>query len=115
MEYPLYSGFLYNLMQEKNNEEIGNVQLKMKQKVMDRVEGIIRPFIDSGQFRDDISVKDMSYLVVQVQWGMYDYLEMKYGLSFRENVNWANLYFKSLNNRSMMIFAHLQNLYKQEY
>lgn len=86
LEHPIHSGFQYNLIQEKNNEEIGNVQLMIKKRVMDMVIHIIQPFVDAGQFREDISISDIAYLIVQVQWGMFDYLEMKYGVNFRENV-----------------------------
>ena len=86
LEHPVYSGFQYNLIQEKNNEEIGNVQLLIKKRVMNLVIQIIRPFVDSGQFREDISIDDLAYLIVQVQWGMFDYIEMKYNINFRENI-----------------------------
>lgn len=86
LEHPIYSGFQYNLIQEKNNEEIANVQLMIKNKIIEKVIQIIQPFVDSGTFRDDISIHDLAYLIVQVQWGMFDYLEMKYNLNFRENV-----------------------------
>lgn len=86
LEHPVYSGFQYNLTQEKNNEEIGNIQLRMKQKVRDLVMHIMQPFISKGEFRTDIPPEDLAYMVVQMQWGMFDYLEMKYGISFRENV-----------------------------
>jgi AcrR family transcriptional regulator len=85
MEYPLFSAFLYNVMQEKNNDEIGNIQLQVKQRILEIVIKIITPLVKQGKIRSDLSVFDMAYLVVQVQWGMYDYLEIKYGVNFREN------------------------------
>lgn len=86
LEHPIYSGFQYNLIQEKNNEEIGNIQLLIKKKIIEKVIQIIQPFVASGQFREDISLNDLAYLIVQVQWGMFDYLEIKYEVNFRENV-----------------------------
>jgi len=85
LEYPLFSAFLYNVMQEKNNDEIGNLQLQVKQRILDVVIKMITPLVKQGKLRSDISIFDMAYLVVQVQWGMYDYLEIKYGVNFREN------------------------------
>jgi len=86
LQHPLISGFMYNVIQEKNNEEIGNIQLQSKKQIIEIVIEILEPYIKSGKIRSDISIYDMAYLITQVQWGMYDYLELKYNLSFRENV-----------------------------
>lgn len=86
IENPLVSGFLYNVMQEKNNEEIGNIQLETKRKVLGIVEDLLLTQVKRFTIRTDIPLADMAYLIVQVQWGMYDYLEIKYGIDFRENV-----------------------------
>ncbi len=85
MEYPLFSAFLYNVMQEKNNNEIGNIQLQIKQRILEIVIKMLTPLVEQGKIRSDIPVFDMAYLVVQVQWGMYDYLEIKYAVDFRQN------------------------------
>ena len=86
MENPLTSGFLYNVMQEKNNEEIGNIQLETKKKILNIVENLLLTQVRCHTIRTDIPLADMAYLIVQVQWGIYDYLEIKYGIDFRENV-----------------------------
>ncbi len=86
LEYPLYSGFLYNVMQEKNNEEIGNIQLETKRKITLMVIDILTKYQTVNNLRQDIPIFDLSYLIVQVQWGMYEYLELKYKVNYRENV-----------------------------
>ncbi|MFC2124413.1 TetR/AcrR family transcriptional regulator [Bacteroidota bacterium] len=85
MEFPLYSAFLYNVMQEKNNDDLGNIQLQIKQRILDIVVKMLAPRIEQKEIRSNLSVFDMAYLVIQVQWGIYDYLEIKYGVNFREN------------------------------
>lgn len=86
LDNPLVSGFLYNLIQEKNNEEIGNIQLQTKKQVVDLVVKILEPHFKNGSIRNDISMFDMAYLITQIQWGLYDYLEIKYKIDFRENI-----------------------------
>ncbi|MCG8698850.1 MAG: TetR/AcrR family transcriptional regulator [Bacteroidales bacterium] len=86
MEFPVHSRFLYNVMQEQNNEEIGNVQLITKRKIMAIIIELLERKNTKKMLRKDIDVFDMAYLVLQVQWGMYDYLELKYNIDFRANV-----------------------------
>jgi AcrR family transcriptional regulator len=86
MQNPLISGFLYNLIQEKNNEEIGNIQLQTKKRIVNLVITILQPYVKAGKIRKDINVFDLAYLITNIQWGMYDYLELKYNVDFRENV-----------------------------
>lgn len=86
IENPLIGGFLYNVMQEKNNEEIGNIQLDTKKKILEMVEDLLLTQVRHHTIRPDIPIHDMAYFVVQIQWGIYDYLEIKYDVDFRENV-----------------------------
>ena len=67
MQYPLQSGFLYNVMQEKNNEEIGNIQIKAKQQILKIVSEMLEPLVEQKKIRSDLPVFDMAYLVVQVR------------------------------------------------
>ena len=73
-------------MQEKNNEELGNIQLDMKRTIQKIVIDLLNRSKTKNNFRKDVSTFDMAYLILQIQWGMYDYLELKYSINFRENV-----------------------------
>src|SRR4030095_8441587 len=40
-KFPLHSAFLYNVMQEKNNDELGNIQLTSKLKVFKIIKQLV--------------------------------------------------------------------------
>ena len=86
LKYPLMSGFLYNLSQEKNNDQIGNIQLQTKKHILSVTENILRKHVTDKSIRSDIPLFNIAFFIVQLQWGMFDFLEMKYNISFRENI-----------------------------
>lgn len=86
LEYPIYSGFLYNVMQERNNEELGNVILETKKNMMAEVKQILKQQQLLGTIRTDINPDIIAYTIVQIQRGIYDYLAIKYKVNFHENI-----------------------------
>ncbi|CAN5218008.1 TetR/AcrR family transcriptional regulator [soil metagenome] len=84
--YPLYSGFLYNVFMENNHEELGNIMLDTKKNMVTEVKKVIKNQLITGTIRDDLDLDLISYMVVQVQIGIYDYLTIKYKISFREAI-----------------------------
>lgn len=86
LENPLISGFLYNVSQERNNEEIGNIQLKVKKQVMDMIIELLEQNKNHWNISPTIPLQDVAFIILQVQFAIFDYLELKYGISIRENV-----------------------------
>ncbi|MDQ3396082.1 MAG: TetR/AcrR family transcriptional regulator [Bacteroidota bacterium] len=86
LEYPIYSGFLYNVMQERNNEELGNITLETKKKMMDDIKAVLVAQQAEGTLKSTINLDVIAYTIVQIQIGIYDYLEIKYKINFRENI-----------------------------
>ncbi len=86
LEHPSISGFLFNVMQEKNSDELGNIQLKTKMQTMEFVRQLMERFKSSARIRKDADEEMISYYIVQMQWGFYDYLELKYSFNFREKI-----------------------------
>ncbi len=86
LEHPIISGFLFNVMQEKNSEELGNIQLKTKEQTMQFVQQLIDKYKQNSRLRKDVDETMLSYFIVQMQWGFYDYLEMKYHFNFRDKI-----------------------------
>lgn len=85
-EHPVYSGFLHNVMQEKNGEELGTIQLDIRAKITRLVENLIKQRQQNGALRNDIPAGLMAYIVVQIQYGISDYLATRYSLNFRDNI-----------------------------
>ncbi|MDQ3394144.1 MAG: TetR/AcrR family transcriptional regulator [Bacteroidota bacterium] len=86
LEFPIYSGFLYNVMQERNNEELGNITLVTKKKMMNDIKVILKTQQNEGTLKTNINLDVLSYTIVQIQIGIYDYLEIKYKVNFRDNI-----------------------------
>ncbi|HVI48997.1 MAG TPA: TetR/AcrR family transcriptional regulator [Chitinophaga sp.] len=86
LEYPVLSGFLYNVAHEKNSDELGNIQEYVTMKMMNPLIRILKEKIRQGQIRDDISPELMAVHVLQVQHALYDYLSLIYRIDFRKNI-----------------------------
>lgn len=86
MKYPLYSGFLYTSMQERNNVDLGNLLVQNKIRLMVIIRNILVEQQLKGRIRSDIDYDLIAYFIVQIQIGIYDFLSIKYDLDFRENI-----------------------------
>lgn len=86
LAHPLISGFLYNVMQERNEEELGNMLLHTKFRIVQLVRPILAVQQERGKIRTDLDLDLLAYAVVQMQIGMYDYLAMTFQIDFRENI-----------------------------
>lgn len=85
-KYPLHSAFLYNVMQEKNSDELGNIQLTVKTKALEAVKPLVKEAIKEKVFRKDIDLESISFLVYRMQFTIMEYLELKYKIDFRQNI-----------------------------
>jgi AcrR family transcriptional regulator len=82
-QYPLHSAFLYNVMQEKNNDELGNIQMISKAKVLQ----VIKPLVAAQKkLRKDISGDTLSFMVLQTQLSITDYISLTHKVDFRKNI-----------------------------
>jgi AcrR family transcriptional regulator len=86
LEHPLYSGFLYNVLMEINHEELGNIMLDTKKKMMAEVKKVLKVQQKEGSIREDLELDLMAYSLVQMQIGIYDFLTIKYKINFRDAI-----------------------------
>lgn len=84
--FPLHSAFLNNVMQEKNNEELGNIQLIVKLKALESVKPLVEEAIKANVFRNDVDVETIAFLVYRIQFTIIEYLELKHKIDFRQNI-----------------------------
>lgn len=84
LDHPVIAGFLANVTQEKNSEDLGNIQLISKSQTMSFVETMIQNHRKNSRIRKDIDDQILAYFVVQTQWGIYDYLELKFSINLRQ-------------------------------
>ncbi len=85
-KYPLHSAFLYNALQEKNSEELGNIQLTLKTKILEAIKPLVEEAVERNVFRDDIDIETIAFLVYRMQFTIQEYLELKHKIDFRQNI-----------------------------
>lgn len=83
--HPLESAFQYRVFRERFNEELGDMEIRLKREIMDKTKNIIRDRF-SDQIRNDIELDLIAYHIIQVQVGMYDYLAIRFGDDLLENI-----------------------------
>jgi TetR/AcrR family transcriptional regulator len=86
LSFPLQSAFLYNSMQERNNEELGNLLIRSKEMIIELLTPVIESCKQRGMLRTDIQTDVLAYVIVQVQLGIYDFLMIRYNTDFRNNI-----------------------------
>jgi AcrR family transcriptional regulator len=85
-KFPLHSAFLYNVMQEKNNDELGNIQLTSKLKVLEIIKQLVKSNTKKKVLRNDIDSDTISFMVLQTQFLITDYIAIKYKVDYRANI-----------------------------
>ncbi|PIE48213.1 MAG: hypothetical protein CSA40_01430 [Flavobacteriales bacterium] len=92
-KFPLHSAFLYNALQEKNSEELGNIQLTLKTKILEAIKPLVKEAVESNFFRDDIDIETISFLVYRMQFTIVEYLELKHKIDFRQNIKTQKIFY----------------------
>lgn len=85
-QFPLQSAFLFNVMNEKNNDELGNIQSDSRKKVLEVIKGMVTDWMNRGELRSDIGTDTMAFLVLNTQFSIFDYVTITYGIDIRKNI-----------------------------
>jgi AcrR family transcriptional regulator len=84
-EHAVESGFIYRMMQERHNEEIGSPDLQNKQMIVGKIKQMLASQYAAG-IRQDIDPDLIAFLIAHVQIGFYDYLTLKHNDDIVENL-----------------------------
>ena len=82
---PLASIFFYNVLQERNSEELGNIRYISKQKGLDILEMTVDKFIEKGQLRTDMDAKLIAWSVFESVMSFMNYIEHRFQQDFGKN------------------------------
>ena len=110
IQHPLLSGFQYNVMKERYNKEIGNIDLQIKKEILNLVKKILITHTQKGEIRDDIDPDIITFLIMQVQIGIYDFLELKYNIDFQKNIKEKKPVFSITEAEIMDVVKSFSNL-----
>lgn len=85
-QYPLYSGFLYRVMLDWNTDELGDLQITMKNQILEKTTNILEIFKEKGKLSHHYDISAMAFSILNIQIGIYEYLTLKYKTNFLKNV-----------------------------
>ena len=83
--HPVESGFFYRVLRERYNEEIGDLEIRLKKEITQKVELIIRQN-HSDSVRSDIDPFLLAFAIVQFQFALYDYLAIGHNDDLVQNL-----------------------------
>jgi len=86
LKYPLYSGFLYNVVRERNFEDFEAFSIDNNTQVFDYIKTKLKVEQDKGKIRSDISLDAMAFIFSSIHMGVYDFIAYKHKVDFRENI-----------------------------
>jgi hypothetical protein len=103
-QFPLHSAFLYSVLQEKNNDELRDIHLENKQKILQVTQKVIAGLAKNKAIRKGVDINVLSFMIADMQVMILNYVQSRYQIDFRENIrNGKPLY--SLPEREMLSIA----------
>eukprot|EP01133_Synstelium_polycarpum_P011828 gene11828-13789_t len=84
--YPLHSAFIYNVFQERNNQELGDIQQLSKSKVIEIIKALLKDERDLNTLRTDLEEDIMAFSIFQLQMQIPDYIAFRYQIDYRKNI-----------------------------
>lgn len=85
-DYPLESAFLFNVLQERNSEELGDIQFKTKSKYLALIKELVSEQVKKKKIRSDIDRDLIAFLIYQSGIVINEFISHKYQVDFMENI-----------------------------
>jgi|GEM_PF-309565 len=111
-KYPLHSAFLYNVLQERNNEELGDIKLYSKERVLGVIRVMVGEWVKRGQLRADLDVDTIAFMVLQTQLSIFDYIALRYHVDFSSNIREKGILYDLPEAELLSISRQFVNLLK---
>ncbi|WP_299452156.1 TetR/AcrR family transcriptional regulator [uncultured Microscilla sp.] len=102
VDFPVLSRFLYCVHREHPHHELGNLPQLLKKQACNHYRAILHDQQQKGNVRSDIPLEMLTFLVVQLGWGIRDYFLNNHPSAFIENEN-----SKSKTGTSLREVAHI--------
>ena len=75
--FPLHAAFMDNALKEKDSEELGNMEVYLKGKILDTIKKLMDKPRYSNSFREDVPKELLAWQIMSVNIGLYEYLDWK--------------------------------------
>jgi hypothetical protein len=86
----LHSAFLYTILLEKNNDELKDIHLENKKKILQVTRQVIAGLAGKNAIRDNIDANMLSFMISEMAVMILSYAQLKYHIDFRENIRTGN-------------------------
>lgn len=84
--HPNESAFLHSVYEEKNNDEIIDLQFRGKEKVLDLIRKEVKHQLKKNKLRKDIDVSTLAYITLQFNISILDFLAYQHKIDYRKNI-----------------------------
>lgn len=84
--HPLESIFTYRVLLETHNPEVQQLIADFKQGIFKYVELMLENFVQAGLLRQNIDIQLTTFIVFQIQVGLFEYLAAYEGVDFIKNI-----------------------------
>ena len=78
IKYPVYAAFFQNINNERNSEELGDMSLMVKQKIISTILNILQQTQYRQQLRIDVDEDILAFSIMQLNLGIYEYLQINH-------------------------------------
>lgn len=84
--HPLESAFLHTVLDERNNDEISDMQFRSKAKILGVIKPVVQKQVKQKKLRKDLDIDAMSWIALQMNLSILDYLSHQHQVDFRRNI-----------------------------
>lgn len=84
--HPLESAFLHAVLDERNSDEITDMQFRSREKILGVIRPVVQKQVSQKKLRKDIDTGTMSWIALQMNLSILDYLSHKHKIDFRKNI-----------------------------
>ena len=90
IDFPIHGQFLYNMSQERFSDDLGDLMLQTKARIMELTKMMMSSYQAGQKIRSDIETDIIAFTIVQVQLGVYDYLLIKHKIDLKDTLKGKN-------------------------
>lgn len=84
--FPLHSAFLHNVIQERNNDDLGDIQSKSRRVAVKIIKDVLLTHLKKGAIRKDIDIDTLAFFVFKNQISITEFLGSKHKIDFNKKI-----------------------------
>jgi TetR/AcrR family transcriptional regulator len=85
-EFPLESAFIYTVLREANNDEIGDIFFISRNEILKHIHPLVLACKERSVLRNDISSEAISFSIMNSMHSILDFISLKYTVDHKKNI-----------------------------